>query len=382
MGIDKSLSHRYPSVIINGTKYQYGHNPNPEYNYYLVENAHVAKDYWWFKEKQDLVAFLVTLPESADRDRLLKLHPDWHDVAHERRVTYFEEDRVALRVLADEKMKAGPAQSFNMDLEGERGPYEPQRIESRSKEAPIERVERQIADRKATEAVNAERAVYPIEPGEWPRGYTETFKLRVVEGEIDWTGVAAQDKEAVLAREVDFARITPAQFTFVYADIEFDKMEPAYPSVARALFDRLRAHAGTQPVRDTTRNLVEAIWLDAWPRSGAIVDFGLKSQEHYEALYYPVRNGEITPEALDAALGKAEKLTALARSAPSNPHREIEFHTDWDDLLPRPERIGDSQARTAPSPSEIASQSRQATGEQLNGQEKAPEQQHDKDRER
>jgi hypothetical protein len=91
------------------------------------------------------------------------------------------------------------------------------------------------------------------------------------------------------------------------------------------------------PVRDTTRNLVEAITLDVWPRDGAIVDFGLKSQEHYEALYYPVREGEISPEALDAALGDGEKLTALARSARSNPHKDIAFRTDWDDLRPEPE---------------------------------------------
>ena len=64
-------------------------------------------------------------------------------------------------------------------------------------------------------------------------------------------------------------------------------------------------------LRDTTPNLVEAILLDVWPRRAAIVDFGLKSQEHYEALYYPLREGEITPEQLDAALGKGEKLTAL-----------------------------------------------------------------------
>ena len=59
--------------------------------------------------------------------------------------------------------------------------------------------------------------------------------------------------------------------------------------------------------------------LDAWPRAGAIVDFGLKSQEHYEALYYPVREGEITPEQLDAALGKGEKLTALAQVGTEQP---------------------------------------------------------------
>jgi hypothetical protein len=95
-------------------------------------------------------------------------------------------------------------------------------------------------------------------------------------------------------------------------------------------------------VRDTTRNLVDAIWLDVWPRPGAIVDFGLKSQEHYEAIYYAVRNGEISSEALDAALGSGEKLTALARSSPSNPHKDIEFATDWDGMLPEPEDGWDS----------------------------------------
>jgi len=95
--------------------------------------------------------------------------------------------------------------------------------------------------------------------------------------------------------------------------------------------------APVQPIRDTTRNLVEAIWLDVWPRAGAIVDFGLDSQLHYEALYYGVREGDITIEALDAALGKGDKLTALARSAPSNPHKDVEFHTSWDGLMPEQE---------------------------------------------
>jgi hypothetical protein len=85
-------------------------------------------------------------------------------------------------------------------------------------------------------------------------------------------------------------------------------------------------------IRDITRNLVEAIWADEWPRNAAIVDFGLRSQEHYEALYYGVRDGQISAEALDAAWGRGEALTALARAARSNPHREIAFRTDWDEL--------------------------------------------------
>ena len=331
MGRDFTLSNKHPSIIINGTKYHYGIDV---YQQYMVESAHYEKDYWYFKEKEDLEAFLINLPESADRNLRLKLHPDWRDVTPEQRDAYFEQDKMLFRQMAAERISNGTAQSFNMDFEGEHGPYEPQRIESRSKQSPIERVERQIADYKAAEAVNARRAGYPIEPGAWPLGYSETLKLRVLEAEMDWTGVAATDKEAVLAREVDFAKITPKQFKFVYEDIAHDKLEPPDPAVAQALFDRSRTETGTRQIRDTTRNLVEAVMLDVWPRNGAIVDFGIRSQEHYEALYYPLRHGDFTPEQMDAALGNGRKLTGLVNAAPHNPHKGIEFRTDWDDLRP------------------------------------------------
>ena len=87
--------------------------------------------------------------------------------------------------------------------------------------------------------------------------------------------------------------------------------------------------------RDTTRDLVQSVMADSWPCAGALVDFGLDSQEHYEALYHPLRNGEIAPAVLDAAMGYGEKLTELARNTPSNPHKGIAFHTTWDDLLGR-----------------------------------------------
>lgn len=83
-------------------------------------------------------------------------------------------------------------------------------------------------------------------------------------------------------------------------------------------------------VRDTTRNLIDAVLMDAWPRNAAIIDFGLDSQKHYEALYYPIRAGEIMPKELDAALGRGTRLTALALAAPSNPHKDVEFYTSWD----------------------------------------------------
>jgi hypothetical protein len=98
-------------------------------------------------------------------------------------------------------------------------------------------------------------------------------------------------------------------------------------------------------LHDTTRNLLEAVWADEWPRNGAVIDFGLRSQEHYEALYYGIRDGELRPEALDAALGKGVELTALARSARSNPHRNIVYRTDWDGLRDEDERDGGSECR-------------------------------------
>jgi hypothetical protein len=88
-------------------------------------------------------------------------------------------------------------------------------------------------------------------------------------------------------------------------------------------------------VRGTTRHLVTSVLLDAWPNAGTVVDFGIDSQKHYEALYFPIREGEILPTALDAALGDGQKLTALTREAPSNPHKDVEFHTSWDLILGR-----------------------------------------------
>ena len=65
-------------------------------------------------------------------------------------------------------------------------------------------------------------------------------------------------------------------------------------------------------VRPTTRDLVTSILIDAWPRHAAIVDFGIDSQKHYEALYYPIREADLLPKELDNALGDGPKLTAMS----------------------------------------------------------------------
>jgi hypothetical protein len=339
MGIDPSLTDDHPSIIINGRKFHYGREPH--YGQYLVENANYAKDYWVFNAKEDLEAFLINLPESADNlGRIRKSYPDWHEVTAEQRDAYFAEDLASQRSLADEKRRTGTAPSYNMDLEGKHGPHEPQQIHTAVKLSPIERVNAQLQAHKQKGFL----------------GFNDALKLRVLEGEIEWSGVDARDKETILAREVNFAAITKEQFAFVFQDIRFETRKPADDTVARGLFEQAREQTGETRIRDTTRNLVQSVMLDNWPRSAAIIDFGLKSQQHYEALYYPIREGEITPQQLDAALGNGDELTGLARAAPSNPHRGITFHTDWDEILRRPADGDAARAKPRmPSPGEIAS---------------------------
>ncbi len=88
-------------------------------------------------------------------------------------------------------------------------------------------------------------------------------------------------------------------------------------------------------VRPVTRHLITSVLFDQWPNIPAVADFGIDSQKHYEALYFPIRAQEILPKALDDALGHGGKLTALTQGAASNPHKNVEFHTSWDVALGR-----------------------------------------------
>jgi hypothetical protein len=231
MGIDKSLWDEYPSVIINNTKYHYGRETN--YGQYLVENAHIAKDYWVFDEKEDLQAFLINLPESADRNLRLRMHPDWPDVTPQQREAYMEDDKLKFRAMAQEKIAGGTAHSYIMDLEGEHGPYTPQQIPKvATQEEPFQRVERQLREDGI------------------PGGLSEAGKLRFLEGEIDWDGVNAGDKAAILSREVNFSKIKSDAFEFVFQDIRHDKGWSADDSEARKLFAEWRHDYAAAKTRD------------------------------------------------------------------------------------------------------------------------------------
>jgi hypothetical protein len=209
-------------------------------------------------------------------------------------------------------------------------------------------IDQQLAELKASQAFQDKRL-------------TEIDKLKAIEERIDWEGISHRDKEAVLAREVNFREISRDQLNGLYAEMSFNTDIEPDDRPARRLFDKAnfeRAKTNPEPgsfadqlseARGTTRGLVTAVLADTWPSVAAITDFGLESQRHYEALYHPIRNGELQPAVLDAAMGYGEKLTELANTSPSNPHKDIQFHTVWDDLLAR-ERP-EAASKTAKEPS-------------------------------
>ena len=247
MGVDKSLTDDYPSIIINGTRYHYGREL--KYGQYLVENANYAKDYWCFNRKEDLLAFLVNLPETADRYRRMKLYPDWYEVTHEQREAYGEEDLARLRELMAEKQKAGTARHYPMYPEDDRGPFrdqEPLRIEADSKLPPVERVEEKLREYKerhrpppgdlSLPAGTAGNFIDRFLDHSWESGLSETGKLYVLE-KFDWSGVSDHDKEAILRREVDFTCITKDRIEWVFGEIEFETEGRVRPDLALRIWE-------------------------------------------------------------------------------------------------------------------------------------------------
>jgi len=83
-------------------------------------------------------------------------------------------------------------------------------------------------------------------------------------------------------------------------------------------------------VRPVTKLLFDAIMQDVWPAEPVVADFGIDSQEHYEALYYPVKQGQITIEMLDCILGDGFAITKIVNTCSANPHKNILFKTGYD----------------------------------------------------
>lgn len=123
---------------------------------------------------------------------------------------------------------------------------------------------------------------------------------------------------------------------------------------------RTNASAANGQISEPTRHLIQAVVHDTWPPDASVAAFGIRSQEHYEALYHPLRHGDIAREQLEAARGNGEKLTRLVNAAPHNPHRGIEFVIEpvpipgepWKsahDVMPFPPSLADTAEYLPPA---------------------------------
>lgn len=91
------------------------------------------------------------------------------------------------------------------------------------------------------------------------------------------------------------------------------------------------------------------------------MDFGIDSSSHLGAIQFTLREGLVTPEELDSAMGKGAALTGIAQRG-DNPYRDVTFETSWDRLTPEPE-----------SPPEVPPTGQQGRGPEL----KEPGNKHD-----
>jgi hypothetical protein len=85
------------------------------------------------------------------------------------------------------------------------------------------------------------------------------------------------------------------------------------------------------PIRPVSRNAYDAILFDEWPSPAGVIDFGIDSSEHLGALQYEFRNGRVTLEQFDDALGWGPALDKLIGK--DNPYRDVTFKTKWDALM-------------------------------------------------
>jgi hypothetical protein len=349
MGIDKTLSDAYPSIIINGRKYHYG--KDEVYGEFLVEHASYAKDYWSFNEEVDLRAFLTNLPESADRNLRRRLHPDWLEVTPEQRDAYFEQDKLLFRAWAEEKVRNGMAHSYDMDLEGKNGPHEAQNIPN----APSS--EKQATIRELFDTTNrVQFAEYIKNNATSPEVAMNTSdRVRQVyfrEAEKTWGEFREQCEfyepaeiletlEAFKAREQQLGDAKTLMDRLQEGGLFVrDDLNPHEAAFRHEGFDsQVSEKEQTSTVRPLTQQLIDCCQLDVWPGNAAVIDFGLDSSSHLGALQFAIREELVTPQELDAAMGKGEKLTEIARRG-DNPYRDVMFKTSWDEIGIEPESGG------------------------------------------
>jgi len=114
--------------------------------------------------------------------------------------------------------------------------------------------------------------------------------------------------------------------------------------------DRFRRIGMERKAGHTADDLFNSVMMDMWPGHPAVVDFGIESQKHYEALYDPIRKGEIKLSDLRRVVGDGQEITNLVNRYPSNRHRnQVVFKTAYDRMKhgAMAERIASGYLKTA-----------------------------------
>ena len=161
----------------------------------------------------------------------------------------------------------------------------------------------------------AGESVIPAAPGQEGGYYfwddlSETQKPDALKVAIDWTGFTESQKDGVINRVLEGH---DSEHWMDGVDVDSDRS-----------------------IRPLTQQLIECCQLDVWPGRATVIDFGLDTSSHLGALQYAIREELVTPQELDAAMGKGEKLTEIAQRG-ENPYRFVTFRTAWDDMPPEPE---------------------------------------------
>jgi hypothetical protein len=82
-------------------------------------------------------------------------------------------------------------------------------------------------------------------------------------------------------------------------------------------------------IRPVTQDCFNSMMMDEWPHTAAVVDFGLRSQAHYEGLYYPIRDGRLKIQELESVLGNGPAITELVKRLTG---KEIVYATPYDTM--------------------------------------------------
>lgn len=75
------------------------------------------------------------------------------------------------------------------------------------------------------------------------------------------------------------------------------------------------------------KELITAVVENRVPTPAACFEFCINDLRKYEALYYPIKNQEISLDHLTGIIGNGKKVTELVNACPSNPHKGIAFKT-------------------------------------------------------